>query len=144
MAANAQLMAENERLKEETEAKVAAMRGMIGNVAHDLKTPLAAFIGGIDLINDIALDAAKIVAAVTAAGAGAGGAASPVIMSPRQHLLSQRHHEQHLQLHGGIPTHSSQQQPQSQSQSQQLTTPASAVHAVSDPQSDVICFDFFL
>eukprot|EP01038_Epipyxis_sp_PR26KG_P010192 gene10192-13710_t len=39
---------DNERLEKETRA--AELRHMIGNVAHDLKTPLSGFQGGIDLI----------------------------------------------------------------------------------------------
>eukprot|EP01032_Pedospumella_encystans_P016066 gene16066-18347_t len=54
MSANAALMAENERLKEENTGK--DVRGMLGNVAHDLKTPLAAFMGAVELVKDIAKD----------------------------------------------------------------------------------------
>jgi CheY-like chemotaxis protein len=60
LAANAALMAENERLK--AEAKSQDMRGMIGNVAHDLKTPLAAFMGGVDLISDMAQECSTVLA----------------------------------------------------------------------------------
>jgi signal transduction histidine kinase len=45
------LLLENERLAEETHAN--ELRRMIGNVAHDLKTPLSAFVSGMDLINHI-------------------------------------------------------------------------------------------
>ncbi len=48
------LLRENERLAEETHAN--ELRHMIGNVAHDLKTPLSAFISGVDFILSVLSD----------------------------------------------------------------------------------------
>jgi signal transduction histidine kinase len=49
------LLRENERLAEETHAN--ELRHMIGNVAHDLKTPLSAFVSGIDFLTNVLKDA---------------------------------------------------------------------------------------
>eukprot|EP01031_Cornospumella_fuschlensis_P037550 gene37550-45608_t len=45
---------QNEEMAEELRAN--ELRHMIGNVAHDLKTPLASFVSGLDMIADIAQD----------------------------------------------------------------------------------------
>ena len=51
---NKMLKAENERLNSELHgAENIDMRHMIANVAHDLKTPLSAFLNGIDMISDV-------------------------------------------------------------------------------------------
>ena len=47
-------MTQNLRLAEEV--KASELRHMIGNVAHDLKTPLSAFISGIDVIRSVTQD----------------------------------------------------------------------------------------
>jgi signal transduction histidine kinase len=49
------LLLENERLAEETHAN--ELRHMIGNVAHDLKTPLSAFVSGMDFLTTILSEA---------------------------------------------------------------------------------------
>ena len=49
-----QAMGENHRMAEEI--KSSELRHMIGNVAHDLKTPLSSFISGIDVIQNVAKD----------------------------------------------------------------------------------------
>lgn len=53
-------LAENERLADETHAN--ELRSMIGNVAHDLKTPLMSFLSGIELINQVLQEFYKMVA----------------------------------------------------------------------------------
>eukprot|EP01034_Spumella_vulgaris_P044660 gene44660-biopygen37992 len=53
------LLLENERLADETHAT--ELRHMIGNVAHDLKTPLSAFVSGMDFILSV-MDDLKLVA----------------------------------------------------------------------------------
>lgn len=51
---NKKLKEENERLHSEVHGNDSIdMRHMIANVAHDLKTPLSAFLNGIDIISDV-------------------------------------------------------------------------------------------
>jgi signal transduction histidine kinase len=47
-------LAENKRIQEENRS--IELRNMIGNVAHDLKTPLTSFMAGIDTMNQIVED----------------------------------------------------------------------------------------
>eukprot|EP00981_Chlorochromonas_danica_P009181 scaffold2548_cov163-Ochromonas_danica.AAC.8 len=50
----AAVIKQNEEMTEELRAN--ELRHMIGNVAHDLKTPLASFVSGLDMVADIAQD----------------------------------------------------------------------------------------
>eukprot|EP01034_Spumella_vulgaris_P034241 gene34241-biopygen29168 len=62
------LLLENERLADETHAN--ELRHMIDNVAHDLKTPLSAFVSGMDFILSVMGDLKAVTKADTEIGRG--------------------------------------------------------------------------
>eukprot|EP00981_Chlorochromonas_danica_P013335 scaffold6182_cov164-Ochromonas_danica.AAC.3 len=58
----AAVIKQNEEMAEELRAN--ELRHMIGNVAHDLKTPLASFVSGLDMVADIAQDGLRKLSSV--------------------------------------------------------------------------------